>query len=181
MLSVKCSDMISQEELKSIFTYSEGVLLWNEKSTGKMAKRFNKKYANKEAGYLRKYSNGSIYRCVIVNKKAYLVHRLIYLIFHGTIPDETIDHIDGNTLNNKIDNLRCVSQRENCRNRKRSSKNKSGVSGVHFSKRCNKWIARANNSSGKRIHIGVFDTKQKAIEARLKSEREFGYHENNGR
>jgi hypothetical protein len=50
-------------------------------------------------------------------KKNYRVHRLIYKTYKGEIPENmVIDHIDGNTKNNNIDNLRCVTISENCRN-----------------------------------------------------------------
>lgn len=50
-------------------------------------------------------------------KKNYRVHRLVYLTFKGDIPnDKVIDHIDGNTSNNHISNLRCVSMSENALN-----------------------------------------------------------------
>jgi len=45
------------------------------------------------------------------------LHRLVYMTFVNDIPnDKVIDHIDGNTHNNNIDNLRCVSQKENINN-----------------------------------------------------------------
>lgn len=50
-------------------------------------------------------------------KKSYRVHRLVFMAFKGNIPDNmVIDHIDGNKLNNHIDNLRCVTLSENCLN-----------------------------------------------------------------
>jgi hypothetical protein len=63
----------------------------------------------------RKYLNVSIF----YNKKKYTKHigRLIYDSFNENICGQTIDHIDRNPLNNHISNLRCVSHRENSRNR----------------------------------------------------------------
>lgn len=50
-------------------------------------------------------------------KKDYRVHRLIYITYKGNIPKNmVIDHIDGNTSNNNINNLRCVTQSKNCQN-----------------------------------------------------------------
>lgn len=49
-----------------------------------------------------------------------LVHRIIYLAKYGMIPEGyVIDHIDGNPSNNRIRNLRAVTQRENMKNVKR--------------------------------------------------------------
>lgn len=59
------------------------------------------------------------------------VHRIVWELFNGSIPDGLcIDHIDGDTSNNKIENLRLVTHKENMRNAKRSKGNKSGVNGV---------------------------------------------------
>nr|UWI39009.1 MAG: zinc-binding loop region of homing endonuclease [Bacteriophage sp.] len=50
-------------------------------------------------------------------KKDYRVHRLVYITYKGNIPKNmVIDHIDGNTSNNNINNLRCVTQSKNCQN-----------------------------------------------------------------
>ena len=50
-------------------------------------------------------------------KKDYRVHRLVYMAYIGPIPSgKVIDHIDGNTSNNNLSNLRCVTQAENCQN-----------------------------------------------------------------
>lgn len=60
-----------------------------------------------------------LYVCLMHNglKKDYRVHRLVYKAFIGDIPEGmVIDHIDGNKLNNNVNNLRCVSFAENMRN-----------------------------------------------------------------
>lgn len=50
-------------------------------------------------------------------KKDYRVHRLVYITYKGNIPKNmVINHIDGNTSNNNINNLRCVTQSKNCQN-----------------------------------------------------------------
>lgn len=50
-------------------------------------------------------------------KKDYRVHRLVYIAYKGNIPKNmVIDHIDGNTSNNNINNLKCVTQSKNCQN-----------------------------------------------------------------
>ena len=82
---------ITQQRLKELFDYKEGNLIWKIKPSqpveiGDIAGCFDN-------GYLR----------TIICGKPYLNHRLVYLYFHGYFPENFVDHIDRNTLNNKID------------------------------------------------------------------------------
>ena len=59
------------------------------------------------------------------------VHRMIWKLFNGEIAGGmSIDHIDGNPSNNRIENLRLATHKDNMRNTKRNKSNKSGVNGV---------------------------------------------------
>lgn len=73
-----------------------------------------------------------------------------------------VDHIDGNTDNNLESNLRVCTQTDNCKNKAIRSNNTSGEQGVFYSKKCNKWYAYISMNK-KRIHLGVFSSKQEAI------------------
>lgn len=84
-------------------------------------------------------------------------HVVIWKLLKGEIPDGyVVDHIDGNSLNNKIDNLRLVTDALNSRNQKQRETNKSGVNGVHL--KCDnrdgklyyRWIAQWNTLDSKR-------------------------------
>ena len=57
--------------------------------------------------------------------------------------------------------------------------NTSGVTGVCFSKKGNKWFARIR-LDGKSKHLGSFADKQDAIEARKDAEIKYGFHPNHG-
>ena len=92
--------MITQNLLKELFHYDDGKLI--RKSNGKSAVI--------PMGKTR-------YERVTIKGKAYALHRMIYLWNYGSLPD-TIDHIDGNRENNKIENLREVTQQQNCLNSK---------------------------------------------------------------
>ena len=96
------------------------------------------------------------------------IHRLIAMAF---IPNPEgkpfVDHINNNTLDNRTENLRWATPTQNNFNSKISKNNTSGVKGVSYHKRDNKWIARIK-INGKQTHLGSFDNKEDAIKARLK-------------
>lgn len=83
------------------------------------------------AGSLQKKNNR--YK-IKYQQKAYMAHRVVYELFYGKISDElVVDHIDGDALNNRIENLRVVEQAKNARNVKKHSRNTTGVVGVVLS------------------------------------------------
>ncbi len=66
-------------------------------------------------------------------RSTYLLHRIVWVMVHGYVdPENDIDHIDGNGLNNKIENLRECSKSINNRNAKKRIDNKSGTSGISY-------------------------------------------------
>jgi hypothetical protein len=80
---------------------------------------------------------------------------------YGFLP-KYIDHIDGNPLNNRIENLRPCTASENLCNAKTRKNNVSGTKGVSWFKPKQKWRARVSFNK-KEYHIGYFDS-QKAAE-----------------
>lgn len=107
--------------------------------------------------------NSSGYLKVCLNKKSYLVHRLIFLMHHGYLP-ELIDHIDIDKLNNKVENLREADKELNSWNRDLQVNNTSGFRGVSWNKAAQKWHAYIK-IKGKRKHLGLFDTAEEASKA----------------
>lgn len=72
-------------------------------------------------------------RKVYISGVSYSLHKVVWVMHYGNVlPGTIIDHIDGNPLNNKISNLRAVTQTQNMRNKKSCGKNKSGIVGVRF-------------------------------------------------
>lgn len=100
------------------------------------------------------------YGRVLVTGKGYYIHRLVWLWHHGKWPDHQIDHIDGDPLNNRIENLRDATNRENACNPVTNPVGRSGYRGVYRSvyrsKKNGKWIARIN-VKGRLIHLGYYD------------------------
>ena len=102
-------------------------------------------------------------------KKHMLLHRYLYLINHFEIKEGLeIDHINGNGLDNRKENLRAVTHQENILNRHGCQINcKSGAVGVQLMKTTGKYRAYVCINR-KFFHIGIFDTKQEASNARNK-------------
>lgn len=115
------------------------------------------------------------YRDVVVDGKHYLAHRIIWEMHYGDIPDgAVIDHIDGNGLNNRLDNLRLVTKSGNQRNRRMPRNNKIGIMGVY--RRPHGYAVRV---AGR--HLGTFRDFFDACCARLSAEKTMGFHKNHGR
>ena len=136
------------------FRYEDGNLY-------RTVKRGNQKIGTK-AGWLTE-CNGRPYWKVGVNKKTMYVHHVIYLIHHGQLP-KYIDHIDGNSTNNRIENLRAATQSQNAGNSIMSKNNTSGYKGVTFRKDTKKWKA-AVMVNRKHISLGSYLTKEEAYAA----------------
>jgi hypothetical protein len=81
-----------------------------------------------------------------------------------------VDHINGDSLDNRRENLRPSMRHENARNSGTRRNNTSGFRGVHWCKREQRWKAyiRVN---GKLIHIGYFDVFAEACAARVAAEK----------
>ena len=108
-----------------LFDYRDGDIYW--KKNGKQAGTITKS-GRKQIGY---------------KGKTYLAHRVIFLMHHGYLPSE-IDHIDGNPLNNRIENLRSATRYTNNMNVGVNKRNSSGVKGVMWNPRDKKWTVRFN-------------------------------------
>jgi len=86
--------------------------------------------------------NNQGYWFICISGMKFLEHRVVWAIVNGYLPENQIDHIDRDKLNNKIDNLRETSGMCNLRNTGNPKNNTSGVKGVCFSVKANKWISQ---------------------------------------
>ena len=117
-------------------------------------------------------SNFGGYTHIRIDNKRYSAHHLAWLYTHGAFPKDLLDHINGNPLDNRIANIREADHRQNAGNVNLSQRNHSGARGVSWFKRDQKWRVRLTRN-GKDCHIGLFETKQEAIDAYAEAAKEF--------
>lgn len=98
------------------------------------------------------------------NNKSLKLHRVIFerIISRALLPNELVDHMDNNPLNNRRNNLRLTDRVGNRANAKVERTNKSGYKGVW--QRGNTWYA-CIKCSGKTFHLGQYDTPEAAHQA----------------
>ena len=121
------------------------------------------------------YVSDQGYRIISVENREYRAHRLAWLYVHGEWP-QYIDHINHCRDDNRIANLRSVSNGMNLHNRKGPTKlNTSGALGVIKArdKSGKKFCARIQ-FEGKSIHLGTFSSLDDAIKAREDKRRALG-------
>lgn len=157
--------MITQKELKELFDYNP--------DTGVLTKIKTKKE-------VKGAFSGLGYRQVMIKTKRYYIHRLVWVYVKGAWPVNVIDHIDGNRENNRISNLRDVTESDNFKNATLSSRSTSGVTGVSFCKHHSLWRSYVTVNY-KRIHLGWFKNKYEAIRERKVAEVKHGFHEGHGK
>lgn len=171
---IKLSDLLE-------YAAETGCLTWLPRAVGLFPndaahRSWNTRYAGVAA--LTTLCDG--YRRGAIFGKSYLAHRVAWALVHGEWPEDQIDHINGCRTDNRIANLRCVTNQENLRNTARYSHNTSGHIGVHWEQRRRKWRASIK-VDGKKRHIGYYPSLDEANQARLEANRLHGFHANHGR
>ena len=141
--------MIELKYLNSEFKiYENGIVERYHKRYNKWVICSNKKkHKNNDYGYIR----------LEIDKQNIYLHRLIYKAYNPEwdIKDKMeIDHIDGDKLNNNINNLRLITKHQNMFNYTKAK-------GCCFNKKMNKWQSYITRDY-KHIHLGYFDTEEKA-------------------
>jgi hypothetical protein len=154
--------------MNNLFDYQDGKLLWK-------VSRSNVISIGQEAG--TEYARG--YKRVYFDGKTHGVHRVIWQMFNGDIPDGMqVDHIDCDPSNNRIENLRLVSSRQNAMNRKR--KGQTGVKNVSFSSEAQKYRVTLQHN-GKRVWCGSYEDLELAeLVATMAREKYHGQYANHG-
>lgn len=173
-MCIGINGQISKEFIEKILSYDPdtGVIRW-------IGPRSRGKRPDLIAGSEVRKANGKRYVQVVIQGRKYYAHRLIWVLVHGGLPDEDIDHINGDGTDNRLANLRRASRTENSRNMRRSSSNSSGYTGVTWHKKANAWLAQIVVGS-KNIYLGVFKDIDSAVKARSDAEIRFSFHNNHG-
>jgi hypothetical protein len=166
----------SEEESKIWYDYVQEFFIYNNEGNfiWKKTSKYRPDLLNTIAGYLDKKMN---YYKVELKHKSFYLHRLIWLYHNKTFPILELDHIDGNTTNNRIENLREVNRNQNLQNITVTKKSKSGIKGVYFLESSKKWICDIGVNN-KTIHLGTYITCQEAIDARKTAEIKYFTHNN---
>lgn len=150
------------QHLNDLLQYDpiQGLIFWKQN-------RGNGIKAGDQAGFI--HHTG--YKEIEVSGKSYRYHRVCWFLQHGCEPDGQIDHINGDRCDNRIKNLRVVTNRNNSRNRMYHRQGK--LIGACFVKRKNNWMSSIR-INGKNTFLGYYDTEQQASDAYVKRSKEIG-------
>lgn len=182
----------TQEYLKECFDYNphKGELVWRERPRHHFAteaawKCFLTKYPRQVAGHEKYYTDFKTYNEIcFYGSVNWFAHRLIWKLVTGDDPgsDFDIDHINGDTLDNRWVNLRLT--KHNMRNKRKLKNNTSGYVGVSYREDSGRYRARLaiDNPDGttRRITIGNYDTAEAANEALVEYRANHNYTERHG-
>ena len=132
-------------------------------------KKAKANFQGKEAGCV-KYSRGKPYCLIKINNYPWMRAHLIFLAVHGRLPIPTVDHVDGNSLNDRPDNLREATRLEQARNKKRNKKTTELPMGVRLNGKNYQARLRVN---GKLLILGTFTTSDEAFAAYKTARKQF--------
>lgn len=166
---------VTHEYVRKLFEYREdGALIRKIAVSGKFGG------VGQEVGcYPKKATRNNRYAKTKVHGEHWCLHKLIYFWHYGVVPAQ-LDHLNRNTLDNRIENLRPASGDQNACNKGTYTSNTSGAKNLYFRKKSGKWevVVKVNK---KAVYIGAFADKELAelvaLEAREKHHGAYACHQ----
>lgn len=163
------------EYLKTILHYNQetGEFFWKERPQEHFKsitswKSFNIKFAGKKAGSVETTVSGYKYLAIKVDRIVYKQHRIAWAWVNGDT-EMFIDHLNGDSTDNRISNLRETTPSENSFNTKKASK--YAAHGIRPKDgKWEVWFPINGNS----LYFGRYDTEYQAVEKRKQLEEQFG-------
>lgn len=152
---------LTAEFVRQAFDYNPftGLLRWRKRPD--RSAHWNSRYAGRTVGSPVRRGLS-----VNINKKRYLIHRIIWVWMTGEWPPYELDHKDVNYRNNRWDNLRPATAAQNMANQGIRSNNTSGYKGV--SRKRDKWqVSICINRN--HMNIGTYATKEEAAKAYIEA------------
>lgn len=150
--------MLSYDRVRELFDYEEGHL-------------YNKTYRSPRSLEGSKAGNPRVdgYIQLCIDQKMYRLHRVIWLWHYGYLPENSLDHINNIKDDNRVENLREVSPQCNAINSNEPRNNSSGIRGIYFNPKQNRWVAQIKVNQRK-VYLGQSSCKLEAACLRLAAE-----------
>ena len=131
---------MTQERVRELFSYRDGELFWRIRPRKSLD-------ISKPAGTKIKKPDG--FKChICICGKLYFRSRLVFLYHNGYLPKE-VDHINRNSFDDRIENLRAASRSLNCKNR--GAYSNTGFKHIHYSKEKQRYIFQVYRKVAKRF------------------------------
>lgn len=141
--------------MRKKYDYSEGRLIRKESGCGQPV--------GEEIGFLdKKYGK---YHLAHIGDNLFFLHRLIWVWHNGSFGDLFVNHRDGDTQNNSIENLRLVTSQE-------AQFMRAGVKGCSYNSNSGKWEAYIKVNQ-KKMHLGLFGSEEEAGNAYIKAKQKY--------
>jgi hypothetical protein len=164
---LKIENSLTCEDIKRLFNYdySSGILYWKDaclskELDGKVVGNYDKD------GYIVLSYKGRWYK----------VHRLVWAYVYGEFPKKSLDHINGIKSDNRIENLRLISQKGNSINSVLQINSTTGITGVNDYTQSKNFKYCAKIMVDSCVHyLGSYNTKLEAAKARRKAELKYGF------
>ena len=152
--------MITKERLDELLSYDPetGVFTWKVASSRRV-----------KPGDTTGCPDSGGYLLIRVDGRLRSAHRLAFIAMTGSPLSTNVDHINGDRADNRWCNLRMATSSQNSHNRRVGRYNTSGVPGVTWNKRLQKWRAFIR-SGGEATHLGLFVEFEDAVAARRAAE-----------